>query len=195
MLKVFTKKLHISLIPNGVDINKFKQIDKEEALKHILFDPKKKHIVFISHPERKVKNYSLAESSVRLLKDSSIELHSIHGISSDELVYYYNGADLMVLTSFHEGSPNVIKEAMACNCPIVATDVGDIKWVIGKTNGCFIAGFDSNDFSKKIIDALNCTSSYRQPNGLKRIIELGLDSESIAKRIIELYKNILNENF
>ena len=94
----------------------------------------------------------------------------------------------MVLTSFHEGSPNVIKEAMACNCPIVATNVGDVEFIIGDTKGCYISDFDANDVAEKIKLALEFG---KKTEGRNRIIEFGLDSRSVARKIIRVYKQVL----
>src|SRR5690606_30979119 len=99
-----------------------------------------------------------------------------------------------VLTSFMEGSPNVVKEAMACNCPIVATDVGDVKWVLGETEGCYIASFDPSDFAEKIKSALAFARQKGRTNGGQRITELGLDSETIAQRVLHVYKQVIAKN-
>ena len=96
------------------------------------------------------------------------------------------------MTSFSEGSPNVIKEAMACNCPIVSTDVGDVREVFGETEGCYISCPDSFKVAEEIKKALEFANTKRRTNGRQRIIDLGLDSESVAGRIVEVYKNVLN---
>jgi len=105
-----------------------------------------------------------------------------------------NAADVVVLTSLYEGSPNVIKEAMACSRPIVATDVGDIKWLFDNEPGHYISSFSPIDMAKKIEFALEFSEKKRRTNGKERIIKLGLDSKSIANRIIDVYKNVLAKN-
>ena len=106
--------------------------------------------------------------------------------------YYYSAADVVLLTSVTEGSPNVIKEAMACNCPIVSTDVGDVREVLGNTEGCYISGLDPVEVAEKTKKALEFSYTKGRTKGRQRIIELGLDSESIAKKIVEVYKKALN---
>ena len=91
-----------------------------------------------------------------------------------------------------EGSPNVVKEAMACNCPLVSTNVGDVEWVIGNTEGCYISSFEPAVMAEKIKLALQFAEKQGRTKGLTRIMELGLDSETVAKRIINVYENLLS---
>ena len=102
-----------------------------------------------------------------------------------------NSVDLCLMVSKTEGSPQVIKEAMACNCPIVSADVGDVKEVIGKTEGCFVCFYDPGDVAEKLKMALDYRKIHESTQGRNRIIELGLDSETIAKRIISIYGSVL----
>ena len=99
---------------------------------------------------------------------------------------YYSAADLLLVTSSLEGSPNVVKEAMACNCPIVSTDIADIKEVIGKTKGCYLKNFDPENISDKIKMVLK---DRKRTSGREDI--RWLSSDSIAKRVINLYDNVL----
>jgi teichuronic acid biosynthesis glycosyltransferase TuaC len=92
------------------------------------------------------------------------------------------------MTSFNEGSPQFIKEAMVCGCPIVSTDVGDVSEIISQIEGCYLCSYDPCDVSQKIEKAL---SFNRRTIGRQRIIDLELDSETIAGEIYEVYKKVL----
>jgi glycosyltransferase involved in cell wall biosynthesis len=181
----------ISLIPNGVNTDVFVPINMKEARRALDIDPGKSLIIFVSDPSRVEKNFNLAKESVRELSDPNILLIPVWGKTQEVLNNYYNAADVVILTSYHEGSPNVIKEAMACNCPIVATNVGDVEWVIDNTKGCYLASFDKTDFSNKLRSALIFSKKSGRTNGREVIFSLGLDSLTIAGRIIKVYKKTL----
>lgn len=182
----------ILVIPNGVDINMFHEIDIEIAKTKLNYESDKKHILFLSDPSRCEKNYKLADEAVKRLNDDKIILHTVFDISKNEVVNYINASDLLLLTSLWEGSPNVIKEAMACNCPIVSTNVGDVEWVIGNTDGCYLTTFDPSDIGEKIKLAIEFSKKVGRTKGREKIIELDLDSKSIASKIINVYQSILN---
>jgi glycosyltransferase involved in cell wall biosynthesis len=177
------------VIPNGVDITKFRPIPKAESRIRIRFTMDKKLVVFLSDPKRPEKDFNLAQQSVRAMNDSNIELLPVFDVPSGEVPFYINAADVLLLTSKYEGSVNVIKEAMACNCPVVSTNVGDVKWVTGDTKDCFITSFEAEDIALKIKAAL---VPGRKTNGRQRIIELGLDSISVSNRIKVLYKDVIS---
>lgn len=100
-----------------------------------------------------VKNSKLAIESVMNISDT--ELLELKGYNRNQVSLLMNACDVILITSFSEGSPQVIKEAMACNLPIVSTDVGDVKEVIGNTEGCYITSFDPKDVAEKIKMALD----------------------------------------
>lgn len=175
-------RVHVN--PNGVDIEKFKPIPKEIARQHIGYKEDKKLIVFIAVNNRREKNINLATEAINLFNDNNIDFKHIHDVPNQEIPYYLNAADVLLLTSKREGSVNVIKEAMACNCPIVSTDVGDVRWVTGNTDGCFITSFEPEDVAQKIKAAIDFG---KRSEGRQRIIDLGLDSVTVAKRIEDVY--------
>ena len=176
------------VIPNGVDIEKFKPIPREIARQHIGYKKDKKLVVIVASKNRPEKDIDLAVNAVKYLGDDNIDLNHIYNTSNEEIPYYLNAADVLLLTSKREGSVNVIKEAMACNCPVVATDVGDIGWVTANTEGCYITTFETGNVADKIKAAL---AFDKRTEGRQRIIELKLDSGSVAGRIINLYRNLI----
>ncbi len=188
MASVIPREHRIATIPNGVDIDKFYDIERTEACNFLNFPLNKKIIFFAGNPGRSEKNYKLAKESVDQLKEYFLLLVPLKDIPFDQVVYYYNAADVTLLTSFHEGSPNVIKEAMACNCPIVSTDVGDVKDVFGDTEGCYITTYDPQDVAEKIKMSLEFG---KRTKGRERIIQAGLDSKTIANKIIDIYHQVL----
>ncbi|HUP13465.1 MAG TPA: glycosyltransferase family 4 protein, partial [Niastella sp.] len=150
----------------------------------------KKKALFLGSTTKSGKNFPLAEAAVGQLEN--VELVCPYPVSHSDVPKYLNEADVLVFPSFMEGSPNVIKEAMACNCPIVSTDVGDVKWVFGETKGCYIASFDPKDFATKIKMAIDSPAISGRTNGRQRIMELGLDQETVAKRIKAVYQKALD---
>ena len=188
LAQIIRSKSRNVVIPNGIDFNKFKDLGKDRARTILNIKPEKKIIIFVSDPDRKEKNYRLVKNALDLLNDKNIELITVHSIDQEKLNLYYSAADLLIMTSYHEGSPNVIKEAMACNCPIVSTDVGDVRWVIGNTEGCYITSFDLKD----VVDKIKLALKYGQrTNGREQIKHL--DNKLIAKKIIEVYKTLIGK--
>jgi len=152
----------------------------------------KKYILFSSVFSNKIKNYHLAKKAVKYIPNA--ELVELKGYSKKEVSLLMNACDLLLITSFHESGPLVVKEAMACNCPIVSTDVGDVRWIFGDTAGCYITSYEIGNVENKIKMALEFANKHGKTQGRKRIIELCLDSDTIAKQIINVYKSVLEKD-
>ena len=178
------------VIPNGVDFKSFFPMEKSMAREKLGFDQNTRTCLFVADPENYVKNFPLAKAGVDLFnKDKKIcELIVVFGKTDLELNLYYNAADIVLLTSFHEGSPNVIKEAMACNCPIITTDVGDVKELIADTDGCRLTTFEPEDVAEKLEMAL---SYGKRTNGREHVRHL--DSSVVVRRILEVYHHVLTD--
>lgn len=144
-----------------------------------------KYILFSSSFEIKEKNYSLAKAAVENLGLENLELIELKNYSRDEVSLLFNAVDVALMTSTSEGSPQFIKEALACNCPIVSTDVGDVKDMISGIKSCFITSFNPIDVSAKIKLALE----------IKRTEEVNLclsfDNKIIAQKLKLIYQKIL----
>lgn len=175
------------LIPNGIDFDIFYPVDKNTSLKESKLDPTKKNILFVAEDiHSSEKNYNLAVTAVEKLNDNSVILVPVTGKKQEELKYFYSAADLLLMTSLSEGSPNVIKEAMACNCPIVSTDVGDVAEMTNDTIGCAITSYDADEIASKIKSILLQRS---RTNGRDKIQHL--DSRYIARKLFSLYEEVV----
>ena len=103
------------VIPNGVNMEKFHELPKDECQRNLGWDLTKKHVLFPARQEDSRKNWPLATSAVNKLNDTerfSIELHPFKNTPNEETPIWYNAADAVVLPSFYEGSANALKEAM-----------------------------------------------------------------------------------
>ena len=145
-------------------------------------------VLFSGSFTNEVKNPTLAKEA--MAKVDEAELVELRGYSREEVNLLMNAADCLLMTSHREGSPQVVKEAMACGTPIVSVDVGDVKEVMGNTEGCYIAERNPDDIADKIRQALAFKGKTK---GRQRIIDLGLSNDLVAKRLVGIYQQVLNE--
>lgn len=179
------KKKH-SLIPCGIDLNDLQLTPKMEARRKMQLDPGRRYILFAGAFDNAVKNATLAQNSVALLKNEEAELLELKGFSRDEVTLLMCAADAFLMTSVSEGSPQVIKEAMACGCPIVSVDVGDVKERMDGIDGCFVAQTrESIELAQLLGKALEFDGKTK---GREKIIADSLDNQQVAERLIGVYE-------
>jgi len=186
-LDIVKPKRKYALIPCGINLDDYKIISKAEARKKMDLDENKKYILFAGAFSNEVKNYPLAKASVELL-NKDIMLLELKGYSRAEVALLMNAVDVFLMTSFTEGSPQVIKEAMACGCPIVSVDVGDVKEIFGSVQGNFLCLHDAKDLSEKLRFAF---AFLGRTNGKERIAQLNLSNHQVVRQIISIYNRIL----
>lgn len=177
---------NVSVVPNGVNFDVFFPMEKELARKNLGITGKNKIILFAANSDRPEKNYALAKKAFEKLQRKDVDLLVIYGISQENLNLYYNAADVILLTSVHEGSPNVIKEALVCNRPIVTTKVGDVEEHLKNISGCYI----TNNNPEEIASCLNKAMDYLEIEARNKVDYL--KAENIARKIIGIYNTVLN---
>ena len=153
-------------------------------------ESRKKNILFPSNPARPEKNYSMLKDAINQINDSEIQIHTLINVPHKEVPVYINASDVIVMTSLWEGSPNAIKEAMACNKPIVSTNVGDVQWLFGNEEGHFLSSFDSKELNIQIQKALRFSEEKKTTKGSERIVDINLSSDKVANELIKIYKSI-----
>jgi len=98
---------------------------------------------------------------------------------------------MMLLTSFSEGSPQSIKEAMACNCPVVCTNVGDVHWLFQGVDNCEVSSFEASDVAEK---TRNVLLNGKRSNGRNRIMSLSLSLQKAGGLVLQVYESVLAGN-
>ncbi len=181
--------MDLPVVPNGVNLEQFNIIDQQKAREMCGFENGEKYVIWCSNPSRPEKNFSLAEQAVALLNDENVVLYPVFNKTHNEIAQYMCAADALLLTSKNEGSPNVIKEAMACNCPIVSTDVGDVSVVTKGVEGVKVAKYATQECVS--MELKQVLSFEGRTKGRNHLIEIGLTSKKVAERICELYKGML----
>ena len=201
----YFKAKNYSIIPCGVPMEEMVITEKAEARKKLGWDANKKYILFGGAFSNERKNYALLRDAVKQLQISNfkfqIESVEMRGLTREQCVLRMCAADLFALPSHREGSPQALKEAMAVNCPCLATDIADVRILFGEEPGHWILRNPKNRLWKwegdeksldEMVELLKEALMYKgRTNGRKRILDLGLSNEQVAKRIVEIYKQVL----
>lgn len=180
------QKARLALLPCGVDTGLFVPRDKAASRNDLNLNATEKYVLFSGAFDNPVKNAGLAQKAVDLLP--GVTLIELKGYDRSQVATLMNAVDLVLMTSFTEGSPQFIKEAMSCNCPIVSVDVGDVSEITGNIAGCFIAGYDEEALAAGIKQALG---DDKRTNARKHLLELGLDNKIIAEKLKNIYNSVL----
>ena len=191
---LYTKRY--ALLPCGVNIpNPWNELQNKlvgqltlNQWVHGVLKPDVKHILFAGAFDNAVKDSELAKEAIAFC-NRPIELIELKGYNRNQVNALMYNCDALLLTSKTEGSPQVIKEAMACGCPIVSVDVGDVSERIEGLDGCYLVRTRE---PKDIADALLQAIAYKgKANGRKRILEMELSNEQVAKRLVEIYNQVI----
>lgn len=189
MIKLAKPIRNYALIPCGVNLDNFAYVEKTEARRLLGYDDSAKLVLFAGAFQNRVKNYPLAQSAISKL--DGVELIELKGYTREQVALLMYAVDVCLMTSFTEGSPQFIKEAMVCGCPIVSVNVGDVKWLFGDTDGCYITERDPMLCAKKLDKALSYSQIYKRTKGRKRIELLELDNNVSTNKIRDIYNKII----
>ena len=175
-----------SLIPCGVDTSVFKPMDKAVCRQKFGFDPDEKLILFAGAFDNKVKNPELAMEAVAKIPDA--RLLELKGYDRLQVAELMNAVDVCLMTSHTEGSPQFVKEAMACNCPVVSVNVGDVEELLQGVEHCEIVERETDEIAKSVSELLNLN---QRSSGSEKLKYSGLESLYVVDKIKSLYQNII----
>ena len=180
------------VIPNGVDIESFHPMDQNVSRQAIGLPPDDKCVLFPGNPDNPRKGHALARAAILVAErelGEPIKLLPLWGVEPSKVVVTMTACDAMLMTSLIEGSPNVVKEAMACEVPVISVPVGDAEQLLHGVSGCHVCPRDAETMGKQLARTLLSPGC----EGRNAIIARGLDLQSVARQIVTEYKKVLGE--
>lgn len=177
-----------AVVPVGVDATQFKPLDREECRLRLEWDAEEFVALFAgTRPDSPRKRRFLAEAACELASDldGPVRLHVVGTVPPDEMPVLMNAADCLLLTSSAEGSPCVVKEALMCNLPVIATDVGDVKERLAGVEPSWLCPPEPKRLAAALVE---CAAVRQRSSGRERVADL--DETHIADRILALYHDV-----
>jgi len=176
------------VIPHEVNFDIFKPTNRDEARTILGLERNKKYLLFAANPDVPVKHFPLAQAVAERLarRDPVVELLVVYKEPQERLALYMSACDALLFPSYQEGSPNIVKQAMACNLPIVATDVGDVRQVIGNCQGCYVCEPSTTEFAARVSHILLNRDRTR---GREQIGHL--DQSTVSQKVIAVYEHVM----
>lgn len=180
-----------TIIPNGVDTQFFRPMKKREARAKLSLPQEDRIVLFYPNRNhnRYVKNFDLARLTVENLAKSvpDVSFQLLTNASAEGVLLMLNAADCLLVTSLHEGSPNIVKEAMACNLPVVSVPCGDVAERLAGTRPGKVCPYDAEALSAAIQEVFQ---TERRSNGHEQLVSQELTASMIAERLIQIYWHV-----
>jgi glycosyltransferase involved in cell wall biosynthesis len=179
------------VIPNGVDLDAFRPIARPAARMDLGWHDERPRVLFPGNPAIPNKGFPLARAAVSVAAAAlgePVEIVSLSGIAPRQVPLYLNACDAMVLASYTEGSPNAVKEAMACNLPVIAVPVGDVPELLSAVEPSAVCPRDAQALGAQLARVL---TTSRRSNGIETIKARHLDLTSVAQRVAAVYEGVL----
>jgi teichuronic acid biosynthesis glycosyltransferase TuaC len=179
----------IRVVPNGIDLDRFVPLDRLTCRQELGWDESGFRVLFCSTSKSPVKRPELAERAVGIARRHGLDARLVwlEGVAHDKVPLWLNACDAVLLTSAHEGSPNIIKEALACNVPIVSVDAGDVAERIRGIDGCHLAEDAPGALGEALVAVAHGAGRV---DGRSAVAELGL--ERVAASLVQFYEEILD---
>ena len=180
-----------TILPSGLDFELFKPTDRNEARARLGLPTDKRLALFVGNPAQARKRFDLARRAVELVNETMpAELIVAWGVEHTDVPLYMSACDALVFTSMQEGSPNVVKEALACDLPVVSVPIGDVPLRLRGIEGCEVC---ADDRAETIAISLGrVLRRGRRVAG--RVAVQHLAENRITSQLIDVYRRVLRRS-
>ncbi len=181
----------VHVIPSGIDFSFFKRTDKKVARERLALPLDEKLVLFVGRPNQARKRCYLAQEAMEILNQSvPAKLIVAWRVPHADIPLYMSACDALVFTSMQEGSPNVVKEALACDLPVVSVPVGDVGERLNGIEGCELC---ADERPETIAAALGRVLNRNKPIAGRESVA-ALDENLTTEKVLSIYKSILARN-
>jgi len=180
-----------AVIPVGVNTTLFRPGDRSAARRALGLDESAPYALLLGARDDPNKRPDLFDAAVEHARATvpGLRTRSLEGLDRDEVVLLMNAVDVGVLTSDTEGSPVAVREALACNTPVVSVPVGSVPMVLSGLPGCAVEPYDPPRLGEAIVGAL----SAGRPQSLRdRALESS--GRSVAERLVSVYDEVVGRS-
>ncbi|MEM8961605.1 MAG: glycosyltransferase [Acidobacteriota bacterium] len=183
--------LDATVLPSGLDLTRFQSIEHQTARRQLGLDPDTRLVLFAAARDNPIKRYPLARAAVdvaaeTLGPDQPTELVVTETVPPEEMPIYMSACDALLMTSRHEGSPNVVKEALACGLPVVSVDIGDVAERLSGIEGCRICDATAAALGSGLVEILRTPKRIDARDALS-----ALDENHLAHKQLEIYRRLM----
>lgn len=177
------------VLPSGLDLELFRPQPRDEARRRLGLPLDQHLVLFVGNPELARKRYALAKQAVEIV-GRSIPTQLLIGWEKPhhEIAGLMNACDALLFTSMQEGSPNAVKEALACNLPVVSVSVGDVPLRIGGIPGCELCPDDRLETIAASLERV-----LRRGERIDaRVAVQDLNEQLLTQRLIGIYRSVIS---
>jgi len=187
-LPEYVDRRKVRVIPCGIDLERFKPMDPAKCRRKLGWAPETFHVLFPANSGDPVKRPWLAQAAIQGMKEqgAAVELHLLSGVPYCDVPFWINASDALILTSLHEGSPTVVKEALACGVPVVSVEVGDVAERISGIEGCHLARPEPGDLALKLREVRKRNRRIECQKAMQ-----ALSIGSVAEKLKDFYGELL----
>jgi glycosyltransferase involved in cell wall biosynthesis/predicted ATP-grasp superfamily ATP-dependent carboligase/CelD/BcsL family acetyltransferase involved in cellulose biosynthesis len=177
------------VIPSGLDLTLFRPMPQGEARRKLGLSTAGRLVLFVGSPTKARKRCDLAKRAVELVdRTLGAELVVAWHVPHTDIPTYMSAADALICTSLQEGSPNVVKEALACDLPVVSVAVGDVPERLRGVVGCEVCVDDRPETLAAALERV--LRRDERVNG--RAAVAALDEHLLTTQVIDVYRASLN---
>jgi glycosyltransferase involved in cell wall biosynthesis len=177
-------KRRVAILPVGIDVEHFRPIPRAHARERLGLDPDGRYVLFPHDPSRPLKRFDRAKQAA-----GDVELLTLGGVAHEEVPYWINAANAVLVPSETEAFGLSAIEAIACGVPVLATPVGIHPVALEGVEGTYCAPFEVGAWRRALEPHL--AASDPRVDGRSRA-EL-FSADAMASRVVTAWRELVHD--